>query len=255
MALTPYKNVNEFLSDFLKEVTQILGGNFVGMYLYGSLALEDFDPASSDLDILVVTSQPVSPEETSRLKEIHSKIENNKSTWAHRLEVSYMSLKALKRYDPFDNRYPLVSPVSPFGIIEHGKDWIINRSIIREKGIIVSGPSPKTLIDEISSDDIKKVTKELLCEQWSKHVDGPDWMKPRKYQAFTVITMCRMLYTIQTGEVASKAKATEWAMKNLDEKWVSLIKRSVLWRYDPVLDDMDETLEFLRFVVRSQCPN
>lgn len=124
-----------------------------------------------------------------------------------------------------------------------------------EKGIVVSGPSPKILIDEISSDDIKKVTKELLCEQWSKHIDGPDWMKPRKYQAFTVITMCRMLYAIQTGEVASKAKATEWAMKNLDEKWVSLINRSLLWRDDPTLDDMDETLEFLRSVVRSQCPN
>jgi predicted nucleotidyltransferase len=253
MALTPYKHVNEFLQEFLTKVHAILGSNFIGMYLYGSLALGDFDKASSDLDILVVTANPASLKEVEGLRVLHRQIGRGSGSWAHRLEVSYAPRTAIRRYDPSNNRYPLASPVSPFGMIEHGKDWILNRAILREKGVVVAGPPLKILIDPVTPEEIRKTAKELLCEQWSKHVNGPDWMKPRKYQAFTVLTLCRMLYAMDTGRVATKPQAAAWAMQNLDPKWKPLIDWALAHRADATEGAMDDTLAFLRFVVESGC--
>ena len=40
---TPYPAVNEILSLMFSSVQEILGDQFVGMYLFGSLANGDFD--------------------------------------------------------------------------------------------------------------------------------------------------------------------------------------------------------------------
>ena len=52
---TPYPEVNVLLFRLLKEVQEALGEQFIGMYLYGSLASGDFDEKSSDVDFVVVT--------------------------------------------------------------------------------------------------------------------------------------------------------------------------------------------------------
>jgi predicted nucleotidyltransferase len=48
---TPFPEVNHALAEFETRMWAILGRQFLGMYLYGSLAIEDFDPRSSDIDL------------------------------------------------------------------------------------------------------------------------------------------------------------------------------------------------------------
>jgi predicted nucleotidyltransferase len=60
-APTPYADVNALLSELLGGARAILGPQFVGMLLYGSLASGDFDSAS-DVDVLVVTHDDLSPD-------------------------------------------------------------------------------------------------------------------------------------------------------------------------------------------------
>jgi predicted nucleotidyltransferase len=246
---TSYPEVNAFLDQFLSQTHAVLKQNFIGMYLYGSLALGDFDPESSDIDILVVTASKLPTETVEALEALHERVQKSQSPWATRLEVSYQPVAALRRYDPTNNRYPHISTVSPFSILEHGRDWIINRHIVREKGVVIAGPSPKTLIDPISSDDLKATVRILLCNSWIKHVSGSDWMRPRKYQAFTTLTMCRSLYVLKYGTTISKPEAAAWALETLEVQWRPLIKQALSWRYDPQPDDMTETLRFLRYTI------
>jgi predicted nucleotidyltransferase len=56
---TAHQEVNGVLAYFLKEVKNVLKGNFVGMYLYGSLALGDFDAKHSDIDFIVITESEI----------------------------------------------------------------------------------------------------------------------------------------------------------------------------------------------------
>lgn len=63
MGMTPFPYVNAVLADLLDRAREILGDQFVGMYLYGSLAGGDFNPQRSDIDFVIVThdllAQPV----------------------------------------------------------------------------------------------------------------------------------------------------------------------------------------------------
>ena len=42
-------------------------------------------------------------------------------------------------------------------------------------------------------------------------------------QRYAVVTACRLLYTIETAQVASKAGALEWAQRTLDPRWRPLL--------------------------------
>jgi hypothetical protein len=59
-------------------------------------------------------------------------------------------------------------------------------------------------------------------------------------QRYAVTTLCRVLYTLETGRVASKRASLLWAKDNLDPRWQELISealegRSLGWNHsDPV---------------------
>ena len=42
-------------------------------------------------------------------------------------------------------------------------------------------------------------------------------------QRYAVVTACRLLYTVDTARVASKAGALEWAQRTLDPRWRPLL--------------------------------
>ena len=68
---TPYEDVNAVLAHFAAQARAILGRDFVGMYLYGSLALGDFNPDGSDIDFIVVARGEIAPEQVAALAEMH----------------------------------------------------------------------------------------------------------------------------------------------------------------------------------------
>jgi len=102
---TSHPDVNEILHLLLINVKEILRDQFVGMYLFGSLANGGIDK-DSDIDILFVTREEVTEEMFSKLDEMHKKISDTDSPWATQLEVSYIPKNALSRYDPANNHHP-----------------------------------------------------------------------------------------------------------------------------------------------------
>lgn len=63
------KFVRDFLKDTFASVHSILGGNLVGIYLYGSLAMECFNPKVSDIDIILVVKKGLSKEQRRKVIE------------------------------------------------------------------------------------------------------------------------------------------------------------------------------------------
>jgi hypothetical protein len=52
-------------------------------------------------------------------------------------------------------------------------------------------------------------------------------MRLRDNQSFVVLTLCRLLYTLETAAVISKPGAARWARHALDPRWVGLIERAL----------------------------
>jgi hypothetical protein len=242
---TPYKDVNILLHIMLVQVRALLTSQLVGFYLYGSLSLGDFESASSDVDFVVVTTEEITAEMFERLRDMHNKLASSGLAFSTRLEGSYIPRDALRRYDPEHNTHPHIGVDQPFQRHDHGRGWIIESSIIREHGVVVWGPPPQTLIDPVSPQELREAVYVLLRDFWSRQLDGPDWLRPRDYQAFAVMSLCRALYTLRHGALLTKPQAVIWALKEYP-RWRPILERSLLWRADHEIDDLTATMDFLR---------
>jgi predicted nucleotidyltransferase len=237
--MTPPAEVYRLLDELLDGVKRALSENLLGFYLRGSLALGDFDPMTSDIDILVVTHRPVSSSEFDALSRMHSEVAVSDTRYANHLEVSYIDRAAIKRFAPGERYHPTVGADWPFGWAEHRANWILERWIVRERGVTLLGPDPKTLIDPIPPEELCAAVRDELrarLRDWAGGTSIPDWLLPRYYQAFEVETVCRALYTVARGELPTKARAVAWALEQLPEPWRSLVEQSQEWRSDSAED-------------------
>jgi predicted nucleotidyltransferase len=252
---TPYPDVNEILNNLLVDVKDVLGDQFVGMYLFGSLANGGFDK-DSDIDVLVVTDAEISDDTFSTLAEMHKRIAKVDSPWAIQLEVSYIPREALRRFDLANMCHPHLDRGSDekLHMMEHANDWIIQRHILRERGVIIAGPDPKMLIDPVSPDDLRQAIVDMLSLWFNPIFENPSQINKRGYQSFFVLSICRMFYTLKYGEIVSKKFAAEWAKENLDARWRPLIEHAWLGRQNPGLEaqpeDISETLEMMRYALQ-----
>ena len=249
---TRHPDVNEILDLLLDNAREILKGQLIGMYLFGSLANGDFDK-NSDIDILIVTKSKITDEMFSALYAMHERISIVDSPWAVQLEVSYIPVGALRRHDPSNNKHPHLDrdKGEKLRIMHHDSDWIIQRFILRERGLTVVGPEPKLLIDPVSADDMKRAVVDIMNGWIKGFLDDPGILESRGYQSFTVLTLCRILHTYEHGTIVTKPVAAEWAKKTLDGKWIPLIERAWIGRRNPGTksdpEDLEQTLDFIRF--------
>jgi len=250
---TPYPDVNQVLHELVSGVHKALNTHCVGVYLYGSLALGDFDPASSDIDFVVVTDDELSAESVSALEALHSRIAMNHPRWATELEGSYVPKADMGRYDPA-RAYHLHVYQGHVGMEQHGVHWVIERHLLREHGVVLSGPGTRSLIEPISPDDLRRATTALMGEWWAPKVDEPGRPYVTKYQRYVVLTMCRVLYTLHHGTVASKPVAARWALAGLGERWAALIDRTLAGRAEGESKLVDETCNFIRYTFEQCVP-
>lgn len=244
---TPHEEVNTLLHFMLMKVQTILGDQLVGFYLYGSLSLGDFDPAAaSDVDFLVVTEDVLPEEALEKLRAMHAEIAESGLPYATHLEGSYIPRAAMRRYDPANAHHPTIGIDWPFKVAFHDSNWVLQYHTVREYGVVVCGPEPRTLIDPVSSDDLRAAVCLHLKNFWQKTVvEDIDWLRPRDYQGYAVLTLCRALYTLHNGELCPKPRAAAWAQE-MYPNWQPIIERSLLWRSQDEIEDLTETLAFVR---------
>jgi predicted nucleotidyltransferase len=203
------------LADALDE---ILGANLVGIYLYGSLTQRAFDPARSDVDILVVVRRDLSVRQFGRLEEWLA-AEAIDDPWIPRLQVQFLVRGRLLREDTRGALYQ-------FGTLRRsGSDGnpIIWLNVLAS-GRTLTGPRPRSLLPPITSQMLRAALVREL-EYIRAEVSHPEsrWSSLRFYRAYAVLTLCRILYTHQMGEIASKPRAARWALRVVPTRWHSLI--------------------------------
>jgi hypothetical protein len=176
---TPWPEVDRAVERLRDGVVEAIGGDLVGLYLSGSLGLGDFDPASSDVDVLVATAGPLPGPAVGRLRRLHGAL-RAEGGWAARLEVVYLPLAALRRFDPEDaGRYPIGASDRDFTLGRQGPTWVLDRWVAREHGLVVVGPDPRELIDPIGPEQLRAAVRASLAGHWA--LEGADvaWLRPR----------------------------------------------------------------------------
>jgi predicted nucleotidyltransferase len=247
---TPYPDVNEILGILLSHAKEILGNQFVSMYLYGSLSSGDFNPETSDIDFVVVTEDPLSDETIAQLEAMHKQSWAASHKRAGELEGAYIPKRLFRRHDPDSLPCPMVNE-GRFYIEKLGRSWDIQRHVVREYGVAVEGPEPKALIDFVSPDDIRGAVLDILHEWWFPMLEDPSWLKdhPRGYHSFAILSMCRALHALEHGTIVSKPVAAGWAKEKLDAKWSPIIDRALLAQkpHPAEFDLLEDAINLIRY--------
>jgi len=255
-APTPFPELNDVLRLMAASMQEILGENFTGVYLQGSFAVGDFD-VHSDVDWIVVLEEALSASETAALQAMHGRIFGLDSPWAQHLEGSYFPKDVLRHADRRGTDLWYLDHGASSLIESNHCNTVLVRWVVREYGVTLAGPPPKTLVDPIAVETLRAEIREGIA-YWGRDVlDHPEHYNNRFYQAYIVLNWCRMLHDLHRGYPGSKRAGAEWAKANLDPSWADLIDRAWDGRPDPAYSvrqpadaaDFARSLEFVAYVM------
>ena len=218
-------DVQVVLARLLEGLRVALGDDLVGVYLFGSVATGDYEPGISDVDTVAVLRSDPTGAQLSALDRLHRDIAEEMPVWDERVEVVYLSTRALRDFRTGSSPAARISPGESFHAIEVDRRWLIDWYRLQEVGIALSGPPATSVVPTIAREEYVEGVRELMLE-WPDRVDDLD---NRGSQAYAILTMCRGLRTIRTGEHVSKREGARWASRELPQH-AELIRRAVVWR-------------------------
>jgi hypothetical protein len=247
---TPFPELNELLAELVASARSVLGADFVGAYVTGSFAFGAGD-MQSDCDFLIVTGEQVTPGRERALRAFHDEIPTRSAHWARNLEGSYAPRVELQTLATLGREWLYINR----GHREMEWSTHCNREehrwTLRERGIVLAGPAPSTFV--------AAMPPSALRARMPEYIDDflPDLLSWTTFdiawaQHYAVTSLCRMLYTLQTGEIASKPAALEWGSATLDPEWRELIQqvvhdRPVPWNDPPRPGGVERTLAFVEY--------
>lgn len=206
-------------------IKELLKGQLVGVYLYGSAAMGGLR-VKSDVDILALTNSSLSEGTRSELAQRLMQISGvpGNSNDIRPLEVTVINLN-----DVVPWQYP---PKLEFmygewlrGRFERGDipgatidpDLALLLAQLQRNSVSLFGPKAAVILEPIPWADIRTAMKESL----------PNLVASLKGDERNVIlTLARMWYTASTGEFCSKDQAAEWSIPRLPEELTPLLDQA-----------------------------
>jgi hypothetical protein len=240
---TPYAELNSVLSQLLSGAQAVLGDNFVGMYLHGSLAAGDFNPQASDVDFAVVTNHVVTAEQQRGLEQLAQQLFALVSEWPGRLEGSFLSATAFASgacQEHFSIRTGRRS-----GYDAQEIEGPLQRHMLRTKGIVLAGPGPTEFIAPVTAAELRAASARLLHNWWAPQIKDQHRLHKRPYQIYAILTMCRIAFSLAHGQLASKPEAARWAMEHDLANFRAPIARAMQRNIKDGVDDREAVVNLI----------
>ncbi len=210
------------LNRIRKGYKKILGKNLVGIYIHGSLAMNCYNPKSSDVDFLVVVKEKLDVGTKKNI--IDLLLELSVSAPEKGLEMSVVLQNELDNF-----KYP-----TPFEL-HYSKDWkedyennkidyskteckdpdlAAHITVTINRGFCLYGksidkvfkPIPELYYIDSLIYDLEEVEKNIINDP-----------------VYNVLNLCRVLLYLEEKKVASKREGGEWALKHISENYQNII--------------------------------
>jgi streptomycin 3"-adenylyltransferase len=209
----------------------ICGGNLLGVYLHGSLAMGCFNPATSDIDILAVVKRPCGLQTKRLLAELFLITSSNPCP----IECSVLRRKAHipwrhpVRYafhygETWRSRLSRGSSLLAQG--EGDPDLAAHVSVTRSRGRVLSGAPIAEVFPEVpvvdylasAMDDFRwACRRRKLYRLEPGRPQMPGWV-------YLVLNALRTWSLLSTGQIQSKYEGASWAMPRLPPEHRELVR-------------------------------
>jgi Domain of unknown function (DUF4111)/Nucleotidyltransferase domain len=222
------------MSAYLRMVDARLPSRVSGLYLVGSLALDDYRPGQSDIDFVTVTDRAFTPSELTQLGQIHRELRRTrKSPALDGIYVTWSELQAEPR--GLAAPYCLDGRFFPSGgFAANPVTW----STVLRHPVPVRGPAnPDVWHDD---EALRQWCRENLQSYWANWVYEARHRFVRRlysclHQAVVwgVLGVTRLHATIKTGEIVSKTAAGTYALEAFPARWSPIIEEALGGRLGP----------------------
>jgi hypothetical protein len=240
-----------FLALVVSSWRSALGRNLAGVYVQGSLSTGAFNPRTSDIDLLATTRTLTDEPANARLLEVHLAMQGwGDDRWADSLEAIFVPAKALAMPGVPPIAVLELHPEEGFKVERLGPDFMIQKRILRQHGITLFGPKIAKIVAPVTTGELREAQIGTLRDWWQPQLEFPGQFLKRLYQAYAVLTMCRALCLLATGEVVTKPEAASWALRGpYLEAWRPLIRSAIAYPGGAQPDQRLATLDFIRFTL------
>lgn len=216
-------------SQYLELIDKALPDQVVGLYLTGSIPLDDFRPGRSDIDGVVVVAEPLKDAEAAR--EVHAQLPDKPA-----FDVTYLTADDLA--SPPDASKPVVFTLD--GVFKEAPSGgpvnpVLWSELARQSLAVRTAPGLVVLDDH---EALVEFTRRNLESFWTSQYDQleawassapedevvTDWVMP-----WVVLGVPRLHALLATGKIVSKTGAGEHALTTFPE-WSNLITRCLQHR-------------------------
>ncbi|WEG12558.1 DUF4111 domain-containing protein [Pullulanibacillus sp. KACC 23026] len=254
-------SVQEMLTDYLKGLEETFADSVRGVYLHGSLALNDFD-SCSEVDFVSMLDHDLNCEEMALLTDLHSDISDK---YPHRImQGSYINwsdqkdsscLPLMDRLRTENDKKVSAPYFDGFMMTMSAKENVnpVTWWVLKQNGIPLKGPEPVDLPFKLNEEDLVDYVYENMQVYWKKRVEK-FWQAayheaslPQNELdgevAWTVLGLLRQLYTLREQKVISKLSAADYGLQHLPEAFHTIIKEAVRIRKQAPISTISLTNE------------
>jgi streptomycin 3"-adenylyltransferase len=212
--------VRQQIECLINDLRRRLGENLIGVYLHGSLATGCFNPARSDLDLLVATRQRTNIDtkhDLARLLlaasrrpapiEISFLSENDLRPWRHPTPFDFhYSEDWRKKFESelADGKWKNWNAAAPFD-----DDLAAHVTVLNHRGACLFGEPIRKVFPAVPERDfLDSIVGDVLSPQFGLG-------SAMQYPVYAVLNACRTLAFLRTRRVLSKEEGGKWALENL----------------------------------------
>lgn len=202
--------IKNIVADVSYKINQMIGDNMIGIYLFGSLVLGDFDENFSDIDLMIVLKSNINKDEFEKIKDLQKYIAEKYSRFGtDGIEMIFVSTDTINNYLNKKTYLTAVAPGNPLETIICKPEFLIYFYIVKNYGETVLGTPKEEVFSKISITDFVNMSNSVALE------NIPYWNEACKKtlheQFYAVITLCRALYIKENKTYPSKLEAKNWA--------------------------------------------
>ncbi len=213
------------LADYAIQMDRALGNDLAGIYLYGSVASEGYVPGSSDVDVVVLLGSDLNEGQRGALAAAHEHLIRDHPS-ASVLDVSF----APRRLAGLAGEASL--PYFRDGAFHRSGGGDVNVAMwkgLRECGVTMRGRLARDVVPPVGRNELDaEMRRNLIFLR--RRMPGYA-LSGVETTVFGILSLCRVLYTLRTGELIGKSDAARWAMHSCPPRWHTLI-RNALWRHE-----------------------
>lgn len=239
------------LGAFVARSKLILQGNLTGIYLHGSAVMGCFNPAKSDLDLIVVVNGPVS--DTVKKDFMDMVVALNDSAPAKGIEMSMVIKDVCNPFiypTPFELHFSVAHldwyKNDPEDYIRKmngtDKDLAAHFTIIRSRGQCLYGTPIREMFAEVPSQDYMDSIWNDIAEAVEEIADN---------SMYLTLNLTRVLAYKEEALVLSKKEGGDWALNHIPAQYHPLI-RDVMTEYaesKPVIYDSELAKQYASYML------